>query len=102
MLEKIGNINMDKSLKIIIGFCIIILILNFIKIPTVGKSYSYQTVDNEFAYRCVPSKGNQEVDMIRAFEKFKADNPEFQDLILYRTFKKRMVEVLELARLFVC
>ena len=79
---------MNNLIKLIISFCIIILISNFVKIPTIGKSYSYQTENKEFAYRCVPSKGTKEVDMFRAFERFKTDNPEFQDLILYRTFRK--------------
>ena len=82
-------IDMEKLVKIIVGICIVILISNLVRIPSIGKSYAYQTPNKEFIYHCVPSKGNNEEDMIRTFEKFKIDNPEFQDLTLYRTFEKK-------------
>ena len=71
---------------------IIILISNLVNIPTVGKSYAYQTYNKEFSFRCVPSKGTGEEDMIRAFERFKTENPEHRDLIIYRTFRKNWLK----------
>jgi len=80
-------ISMKNIVKILIGVLIIMFISNFIGIPAIGQSYSYQTSNKEFTYRCVPSKGNNEEDMIRSFEKFKKDNPGIQEIILYRTFE---------------
>lgn len=80
---------MAKIVKIFVGILLIVIVSNFVKIPSIGQSYSFQTEKQEFTYRCIPSKGRKEIHMIRAFNEFKKKNPEYEDLILYRTFEKK-------------
>lgn len=74
---------------LLLGLLSAIIISNLVKNPTIGKRYGYKTINKEFTYQCMPSKGLEETDMLSAFESFKKENPEYKELILYRTYEKQ-------------
>ncbi|NNE15168.1 MAG: hypothetical protein HKN51_09345 [Saprospiraceae bacterium] len=57
-----------------------------------GETYSYQTVDREFTYKTIPSKGISEMNMDTAFGNFLLKNQQYKDLILHRTFKRNWLK----------
>ncbi|MDF1695726.1 MAG: hypothetical protein P1U56_07850 [Saprospiraceae bacterium] len=80
---------MRSIFKILIGVFTIILLSNFIPSAQIGTAYNFQTQNKEFVYRSVPTKGSGVPEMEKTFTKFKAENPQHNDLILYRTFNKK-------------
>ena len=84
--------------KILIIFGGIILISNFmssyINLFTEGiiTTDLYQSEKAEFEFMTVPAKGRDISMMESHFTNFKESSPEYKDLKLYRTFKKKPFE----------
>ena len=66
----------------------------FINIFSEGlfTTYLYQTENAEFEFNTMPSKGRDIGMMERQFSHFKKKNGEYQDLKLFRTFKRNPVK----------
>ena len=52
------------------------------------ETYLYQTENAEFEFTTMPAKGRCIEMMKRQFSHFKETHPEYQDLKLFRTFKR--------------
>lgn len=51
-------------------------------------TYLYQTENAEFEFTTMPSKGRDVAMLERQFSHFKKENPEYNELQLFRTFKR--------------
>ncbi len=83
-----------KWLRISIVIIVLLLLSNFfsvwINVLTEGlfRTYHYQTENGEFEFTTMPSKGRDVEMMERNFADFKKINPEYEELELFRTFKR--------------
>ncbi|UZD22768.1 hypothetical protein PBT90_04965 [Algoriphagus halophytocola] len=86
---------MKKALIIAVALILVSNILSgFINLFTKGiiATYHYQSENAEFKFTVIPAKGRG-VDMMEGhFTSFKASNPDYKDLKLYRTFNKNLIE----------
>ncbi len=87
------QIAIDMTIKKVYFIALVLIVLsNFISLPTIGKPFIFETTSKEFTYRLVPSKGNGEAQMLESFNSFKENNPEHKKLILYRTFDIEIIK----------
>ena len=85
---KINIIKMKIVIRILLFILFIIIVSNFIPHVAIGERFLFTTGNQEFVGECMPSKGRTVELMEAGFRYEKKHNPEFKNLVLYRTFKK--------------
>jgi len=56
------------------------------------KTYHYQTENAEFEFSTMPTKGRDVEMMEREFSDLKKTHPEYENLQLFRTFKRNHIQ----------